>query len=150
MNRVSAPGVLPYWQPPSTPSISLTCDLKLYLHSHSITASQITLLWPPSSSLSSLDLSLKVYLQTHSITTSECISKLAWSQLPMVHDCGLQVPFETCTMSTLQVIQIWQSSVSSTSLNYGVHMFSLKFNLISMCSHASNVSPVQLAASSNI
>jgi hypothetical protein len=149
MNRVSATGVPPYWQPPSTPSILLTCDLKLYLHSHSITASNITSVWPPSSSLSLLDLSLKVYLQTHSNTASQCISKLAWSQLQTLYDYGLQVPFETCSILTLQFIQLGHPSASSILLNYGVHMCSLEFNLISMCRHTSNVSPAQLAVSSN-
>jgi hypothetical protein len=131
------------------PSISLTCDLKLYLHSHSITASNITSVWPPSSSLSLLDLSLKVYLQTHSNTASQCISKLAWSQLQTLHDYGLQVPFETSSILTFQFIQLGRPSASLILLNYGVHMCSLEFNLISMCRHTSNVSPAQLAVSSN-
>ena len=88
--------------------------LQVYLHTHSITASNFAPSWPPSESPNSLDYGLHVHLQTRWITTCRCIFKLAGSRppgaFPKSLDHGLQLYLQTRFITAYKCARSWPLS----------------------------------------
>jgi hypothetical protein len=101
MNRVSATGVPPYWQPPSTPF-------------------NFTHLWPQTISLLPLDHSL----QYHISIASKFISELTGSQSQSVSPNSLQhslpVHLQTRLITTANSSWLWPPSAFRNLLNFNI------------------------------